>query len=142
MKTFYFSNPSRESLVQELEGAGAGYNANIMFFQQMRDHHFASCSMPHSFARNSVQYLHGTSVSTNLFISGPLISEVTRAITTRATNIFSSISPALSASVPRMISMAPLAFNPKPTAIDSRFDTPPMYAPKEAPASLQTTARK
>ncbi len=61
-------------------------------------------------------------------------------MTTRATNIGSLISPFSSANRPRMISMAPRAFIPKPTAQDSRAGIPLSRAPMPQPTSLPTHA--
>ncbi len=74
------------------------------------------------------------------FIIGPLMSEVTTAITTSATKIGSLMTPASSARSARMISIAPRAFSPKPTAADSRQPSPPSRAPIEQPSTLATLA--
>ena len=67
------------------------------------------------------------------FINGPLDMLVTIAITTKATNTFSSINPFSRAIKPKIISIAPRAFIPNPTANDSLKLNPPLEAPYPLP---------
>jgi drug/metabolite transporter (DMT)-like permease len=78
----------------------------------------------------------------SLPMSGPLIIDVTNAITTSATKIRSSISRYSRATDARMISMAPRAFKPTPTSNAARGTSPPSQAPRPAPPILPNVAMR
>lgn len=72
----------------------------------------------------------------NRLIIGPLKTDVTSAIMTRATNKRSSISPASFATVANIISMAPLAFKAKPMTADCFYGILPALRPSVTPSTL------
>ncbi len=97
----------------------------------------------HPLSRNFIVFQSIVRLETfNRLIIGPLRTDVTIAMITKATNKRSSISSASLATVANIISIAPLAFKAKPMIADCLHDILLTLRPSVTPSTLHIHATK